>query len=110
MEEKSACIDILNSLDDGFQSIYDRVRDDIQMYKQNYKDDIKRLQELIREVSSLSATIQAQESRNKLQIERKFRQLREETKTAKRSVSMANKYYQNMSRVSNEPQFMDKKK
>ena len=110
MEEKSACIDILNSLDEGFQSVYDRVRDDIQMYKQNYKDDIQRLQELIREVSSLSATIQAQESRNKLQIERKFRQLREETKTAKRSVSMANKYYQNMSRVSNEPQFMDKKK
>ena len=110
MEEKSACIDILNSLDEGFQSVYDRVRDDIQMYKQNYKDDIQRLQELIREVSSLSETIQAQESRNKLQIERKFRQLREETKTAKRSVSMANKYYQNMSRVSNEPQFMDKKK
>ena len=110
MEEKSACIDILNSLDEGFQSVYDRVRDDIQMYKQNYKNDIQRLQELIREVSSLSATIQAQESRNKVQIERKFRQLREETKTAKRSVSMANKYYQNMSRVSNEPQFMDKKK
>ena len=110
MEEKSACIDILNSLDEGFQAIYNRVREDIQMYKQNYKDDIQRLQELIREVSSLSATIQAQESRNKLQIERKFRQLREETKTAKRSVSMANKYYQNMSRISSEPQFMDKKK
>lgn len=48
MEEKSACIDILNSLDEGFQSVYDRVRDDIQMYKQNYKNDIQRLQELIR--------------------------------------------------------------
>ena len=41
---------------------------------------------------------------------KKVSSAQEETKTAKRSVSMANKYYQNMSRVSNEPQFMDKKK
>lgn len=110
MEDKAECIDKLNTLDEGFQSIYDRVREDVQMYKLNYKDDIRRLQELIKEVSALSASIQAQESRNKLQIERRFRKLREETKTAKRSVSMANKYYQNMNRLSSEPQFMDKKK
>ena len=101
MENKAECIDMLNALDEGFQSVYDRVKADVEMYK---------LQQLIKEVSALSATIQAQESRNKLQIERKFRELKQETKTAKRSVSMANKYYQNMSRVSSEPQFMDHKK
>lgn len=110
MENKAECIDMLNVLDEGFQSVYDRVKADVEMYKQNYKADIQRLQQLIKEVSALSATIQAQESRNKLQIERKFRELKQETKTAKRSVSMANKYYQNMSRVSSEPQFIDSKK
>ncbi len=110
MENKAECIDMLNVLDEGFQSVYDRVKADVEMYKQSYKADIQRLQQLIKEVSALSATIQAQESRNKLQIERKFRELKQETKTAKRSVSMANKYYQNMSRVSSEPQFMDSKK
>ena len=110
MENKAECIDMLNALDEGFLSVYDRVKADVEMYKQNYKADIQRLQQLIKEVSALSATIQAQESRNKLQIERKFRELKQETKTAKRSVSMANKYYQNMSRVSSEPQFMDHKK
>lgn len=110
MENKAECIDMLNTLDEGFQSVYDRVKADVEMYKQNYKADIQRLQQLIKEVSALSATIQAQESRNKLQIERKFSELKRETKTAKRSVSMANKYYQNMSRVSSEPQFMDHKK
>lgn len=110
MENKAECIDMLNVLDEGFQSVYDRVKADVEMYKQSYKADIQRLQQLIKEVSELSATIQAQESRNKLQIERKFRELKQETKTAKRSVSMANKYYQNMSRVSLEPQFMDSKK
>lgn len=110
MEDKSACIDELNMLDEGFQSVYDRVKENIQRYKLNYKNDILILQQLIKEVTSLSATIQAQESRNKLQVDRKFRQLRSETKTAKRSVSMANKYYKNMSQFSYEPQFMDKKK
>ena len=110
MENKAECIDMLNALDEGSQSVYDRVKADVEVYKQNYKADIQRLQQLIKEVSALSATIQAQESRNKLQIERKFRELKQETKTAKRSVSMANKYYQNMSRVSSEPQFMDHKK
>lgn len=110
MEDKSACIDELNMLDEGFQSVYDRVKENIQRYKLNYKNDILILQQLIKEVTSLSATIQAQESRNKLQVDRKFRQLRSETKTAKRSVSMANKYYKNMSQISYEPQFMDKKK
>ena len=110
MENKAECIDMLNTLDEGFQSVYDRVKADVEMYKQNYKADIQRLQQLIKEVSALSAAIQAQESRNKLQIERKFSELKQETKTAKRSVSMANKYYQNMSRVSSEPQFMDHKK
>lgn len=110
MESKSECIDELNRLDEGFQMVYDRVKEDVQMYKQNYKSDIERLQQLIREVTSLSAAIQTQEARNKLQVERRFRQLREETKTAKRSMSMANQYYKNMAQISSEPQFMDKKK
>ena len=110
MEEKSKCIDELNSLDEGFQIIYDRIRQDVEEYKANYKTEIIRLQELIKEVSGLSATIQSQETRNKVRAENKFRQLRQDNKTAKRSVSMVNKYYKNMSRVSQEPQFMDKKK
>ena len=110
MEEKSKCIDELNSLDEGFQIIYDRIRQDVEEDKANYKTEIIRLQELIKEVSGLSATIQSQETRNKVRAENKFRQLRQDNKTAKRSVSMVNKYYKNMSRVSQEPQFMDKKK
>ena len=110
MESKAAYIDELNSLDEGFQAVFDRVKEDVEEYKADYKELVIRLQELIREATSLSATIQAQESRNKVRVDIKFRQLKDNAKTAKRSVSMANKYYQNMSRVSSEPQFMDQKK
>ena len=110
MESKAAYIDELNALDEGFQSVFDRVKEDVEEYKANYKESIAKLQVLIKEATSLSATIQAQESRNKVRVDIKFRQLKDNAKTAKRSVSMANKYYQNMSRVSSEPQFMDQKK
>lgn len=110
MESKSDCIDKLNTLDEGFQIVYDRIKADINEYKARYKEDILKLQQLIREVTALSATIQAQESRNRVKADMKFRQLRQETNIAKRSVSMANKYYKNMSRISSEPQFMDQKK
>lgn len=110
MESKSDCIDKLNALDEGFQIVYDRIKADINEYKARYKEDILMLQQLIREVTALSATIQAQESRNRVKADMKFRQLRQETNIAKRSVSMANKYYKNMSRISSEPQFMDQKK
>ena len=75
-----------------------------------YKEDIKFLQQLIKEVTELGVTIQAQESRNRVKADMKFRQLRQETKAAKRSISMANTYYRNMSGISSEPQFMDQKK
>lgn len=97
-------------MDDGFQMVYNRIKDGVELYKQNYKEDIRQLQEMIKKVTSLGATIQAQESRNKIKAEMKFRQLRSDAQNAKRSVSMANKYYKNMSMVSSEPQFMDKKK
>lgn len=50
MENKAECIDMLNALDEGFQSVYDRVKADVEMYKQNYKADIQRLQQLIKEI------------------------------------------------------------
>ena len=110
MENKSDCIDELDTLDEGFQMIYDRIKADVNEYKVRYKEDIKFLQQLIKEVTELGVTIQAQESRNRVKADMKFRQLRQETKAAKRSISMANTYYRNMSGISSEPQFMDQKK
>ena len=110
MENKSDCIDELDTLDEGFQMIYDRIKADVNEYKVRYKEDIKLLQQLIKEVTELGVTIQAQESRNRVKADMKFRQLRQETKAAKRNISMASTYYRNMSGISSEPQFMDQKK
>ena len=91
MKAKGSCIDELDLLDEGFQSLYDRMK------------------QFIKEVTELGAKIEVQEAHNKVKVEAMFRRERQEHREAKRSASMAKSYYQNMSKLSNEPQFMDTK-
>ena len=101
MHEKGECIDELEKLDEGFQSVFDRIKEEL--------SDNKTMKTLIKAVTELGAKIEVQEARNKVKVEAMFRRERQEHKEAKRSASMAKSYYQNMSRVSDEPQFMDTK-
>ena len=107
MHEKGECIDELEKLDEGFQSVFDRIKEELSNNKQLYSDEIATMKKLIKEVTELGAKVEVQEARNKVKVEAMFRRERQEHKEAKRSASMAKSYYQNMSRVSDEPQFMD---
>ena len=109
MHEKGECIDELEKLDEGFQSVFDRIKEELSNNKQLYSNEIESMKKLIKEVTELGARIEVQEARNKVKVEAMFRRERQEHKEAKRSASMAKSYYQNMSRVSDEPQFMDAK-
>lgn len=109
MHEKGECIDELEKLDEGFQSVFDRIKEELSNNKQLYYDEIATMKKLIKEVTELGAKVEVQEARNKVKVEAMFRRERQEHKEAKRSASMAKSYYQNMSRVSDEPQFMDAK-
>ena len=102
-------IDELEKLDEGFQSVFDRIKEELSDNKQMYSDEIETMKTLIKAVTELGAKIEVQEARNKVKVEAMFRRERQEHKEAKRSASMAKSYYQNMSRVSDEPQFMDTK-
>lgn len=109
MHEKGECIDELEKLDEGFQSVFDRIKEELSSNKQLYFNEIETMKKLIKEVTELGAKVEVQEAHNKVKVEAMFRKQRQEHKEAKRSASMAKSYYQNMSRVSDEPQFMDAK-
>lgn len=109
MHEKGECIDELGKLDEGFQSVFDRIKEELSNNKQLYSNEIESMKKLIKEVTELGARIEVQEARNKVKVEAMFRKQRQEHKEAKRSASMAKSYYQNMSRINDEPQFMDTK-
>ena len=110
VDAKSKLIDEVNSLDDGFQSLFDRVKEEIGEHKEQYADQIKRMQKLIQEITGKSASIEASEHRNKRLAEKYFSTARENMNQSRNSSSAAFNYYQTMNNFKNiPPQFMDKK-
>lgn len=111
VEEKGELIDELNQLDNGFEILYSNLSRQLQEDRARYAAQIRTLQELVKQVTDMSVTIQTQEARNKKLIEDYFRKSREEIRQGRRSSKVAFDYYKNMSNSNFvSPQFMDDKK
>lgn len=110
-EEKAELIDSLESLDAGFQELYERVKDELNENRDAYREEIATMQKYIRSLTEKSADIQAQEARNKNLMEKKFASVRKQVKEVRKSQKVVNQYYKNMMKTNYiEPQFTDKKK
>lgn len=110
LDVKGEYVDELEKLDDGFQSLFDRVKQEVGDNKKTYSDQIKRMQELIHEIMDRSASIEAAEHRNKKLAENYFSSEREKMATGKRSSAAAFNYYTTMNNFKDiPPQFLDTK-
>ena len=104
-------IEQLELLDDGFQELFDRVKDDLKNYPDSYRDEIAQMQDYIRKLTSKSATIQVQEARNKDLMTKKFASVHKQVREVRKSQRVVNQYYKNMMKTNyGEPVFTDKKK
>lgn len=110
MKEKSELIEQLSKLDDGFTSVYNRVKIELETNKILYEEQINQMKVLISKITELSVKIQTQEARNKDLAQKQFQNLKREVHQAKRSEQMASNYYRSMGMIDTEPQFIDKKK
>lgn len=111
VEEKQKYIDIINELDDGFQMLYDKVKEELNLRKARYTAEIRKMQEYIKLLSEKSILIQAQEEKNRLSIQAHFSKMKKEVKVAKQSMKVASDYYKSMSKTTViDSQFMDRKK
>lgn len=111
VDEKDGYVKELSELDEGFESLYDRIKEELLRDKKSYTDQIKHLQKQIGEITDKSVSIQAQESRNKSLLENYFLKQRSELGRARKSTKAAYGYYQNMSgTAAAASHFMDKKK
>lgn len=111
LEQKAELIQQLGVLDDGFQSVYDRIKEVLKTSKSIYKTEIQTMQQFIGRITEKSMSIQAEEARNRLTIEAHFAKMKKDVKYAKKSNKVAANYYQNMSKLNlTESQFLDKKK
>lgn len=111
MDKKGELIDALNRLDEGFETLYERVSEQLKDNRAAYAGQIRRLQELVKEVTDKSVSVQAQEARNKALIEEYFAKERLNLRNNRRTSKAAFDYYKSMSGYNaTPPQFMDSKK
>lgn len=99
MEEKDVLIQKLTELDEGFETLYERIREQLLANKDAYKEQIKRIQGLISQVTDKSVSIQAQESRNKKLIEDYFAREKSQIRQGRQASKTAYNYYKSMSNV-----------
>ena len=88
-EEKGVLIYKLEKLDDGFE-------EELNANKDAYKNEIREMQELISEITSLSTKIQAEEARNKKALEAAFKSEKERLKGQRSGVKAVKSYAQSM--------------
>jgi len=109
ISKKAECIEKLEMLDQGFEALYKQVEDELKINRNLYSEQIKRMQDLIKEITDKSASIQVQELRNKDLIAEYFLCRRSEIRDGRRSAKVAMDYYKVQSNSSFESQFMDSK-
>ncbi len=109
--EKGKLIKELNLLDSGFEKVYNRVRDILDVDRQLYTEEIKIMQDLIKVIISKVADVEVSEKRNHEAMTQKNITMRKEVRSKKLSNKVAAEYYQNMNKLKAiQPQFVDKKK
>jgi hypothetical protein len=108
---KETLLEQLGKLDEGFELIYEHVREELSNHPVYQREEILNLQELIRQVTEKSTQIQAIEIRNKNRLDSYFSKQKEEIKSYKVNSKTASSYYKNMADQHNgESYFYDKKK
>ena len=76
MEAKGELIDEINRLDDGFTTTYALISEEVKQNPQPYREQIEKLQSLIRDAVDKGVEVEAQEKRNRVALENVFRMKR----------------------------------
>lgn len=101
----------LEKLDDGFEAVYDRTREELIANKAAYRGDIARMQKLIGEITDKVVRINAARMRNKLRADQQFKKSREQIGQASSKMKVSKNYYSSMNNLHYvSPQFYDSKK
>lgn len=102
VDEKDTCIQELEELDEGFDNLYEKIRQELLQDKDQYASQIKKIQSLISEITEKNVSIQAQESRNRDLLTAYFAQERQALGQMRKSSKAAYGYYQNLNKARRE--------
>lgn len=94
--EKELLIDRINTMDEGFQTLFDRVKDQLVDNKDQYADSIKKMQETIKRITDKGVAIQTGEERNRRMIEATLAGRKKVIRQTRNSLKVADSYQQAM--------------
>lgn len=97
IEEKGRLIERLTQLDDGFETMYQKLAQELEGNRERYAVQIRSLQQQIKEITDLGVSIQAQEARNKSLIEQFFSRERSSMHRNLQNSAKAYSFYKSMS-------------
>lgn len=109
MDHKDGWVEQISTLDDGFSVIFDKVKPLLTEQKAKYRDDIAAMQDLVREITDLTAQVRKQEQENYRLVEQKFAGIKKQVKKIRKSQSAVSNYYKAMN-GDYDSQFLDKSK
>ncbi len=108
--DKAELIKELERLDDGFSTVYDRIKDTFVERKNEVSDKIAQMKENISIITELSVKLQAQEQRTKAAVQSYFSTVKTDIKKVKTGSGVAASYYKTMNSKADTSYFMDAKK
>ena len=99
LHQKGSKIDVLNELDEGFDSLFRSVKEEVTANKMLYKEEIMQMQDLIRANSEIGVTIQSLEHHNSERYKMYLAKEKESIRAYHVNQRTASAYYQNMANV-----------
>lgn len=111
IKSKQIYIDQITELDNGFEVVYNRVKQELDTGRMLYVDDIANMQKLITKITDLGIDIEALEKRNKVQMDKVLAEKKQQFRGMRMNNSAASNYYRNMvNQQYSQSYFLDKKK
>lgn len=95
--EKDIAINRIVEIDDGFEETYNIIKEEVVANREKYRDKVTILKTQIGRLTDKGIRIQADEERNRQIIENIFNRTRQDIKTQRTGISVANAYYKTMS-------------
>ncbi len=112
IEEKDHLLELMGTLDRGFESLFAKVGSTLRDNKYEYQQQITEMQNLIRSITDTGLQIEGQEHRNRTAFQHYLTGARQEIRDFTSNNQTANAYYHNMANQHQAWQsyFIDQKK
>lgn len=110
IDNKDKWISDISTLDNGFNTIFEKVKPLLENQKAKYRDEIARMKDLVRQITDLTTQVEKQEKENYHLAQQKFAGVRKRAQKIRKSQNAVSSYYKSMNGTGYDSQFLDSTK